>query len=252
MAFEKQTDGLSAAQTIAGLVARQAAVRPDATAIFAPGRPPLAYRDLLWQIHHTARALRRFGINRKDRVALVLPNGPEAATAFLAVSSAATCAPLNPAYRAEEFDYYLSDLNAVALIVGRGTHSPAVAVARSRGIAVLKLSSRETAGTFDLDAPAVVEEAPGDPEKVPVGIDLAGPQDVALVLHTSGTTSRPKIVPLTHAQRDPVRRQHRLRPGLVPAGPLPECDAAVSYPRLDGGNPGDVRGGCVRGLRAGL
>ena len=73
---------------------------------------------MVWQPHvdRVVAHLSELGIGRDDRVAVVLDNGPELATAFLAVASAAACAPLNPAYTASEFEFYLSDLAARALI----------------------------------------------------------------------------------------------------------------------------------------
>jgi acyl-CoA synthetase (AMP-forming)/AMP-acid ligase II len=192
MSAAHETAPLSTPRTTADLVLRQAAARPDAPALAAPRRQALTYGELLDQIRRTTGVLRRHGIGRNERVALVLPNGPEAATAFVAVASAATTAPLNPAYRAEEFDFYLSDLGAKALILAEGADSPAVEVARVRGIAVLPLRAGKKAGAFDL------AESPGVRD-LAAESDLAEPSDVALVMHTSGTTSRPKIVPLTQA-----------------------------------------------------
>ena len=63
------------------------------------------------------RHAEQLGVGRGDRVAIVLPNGPEMAAAFLSVAAAAAAAPLNPAYRQDEFEFYLGDLNAKALIV---------------------------------------------------------------------------------------------------------------------------------------
>ena len=121
---------------------------------------------------------------------MVLPNGPEMAAAFLAVACGATTAPLNPAYRGDEFDFYLSDLNAKALMIQQGMDSPARAVAAQRGIPVIELVPGEgAAGDFGLVAPAGMV----GPAALP---GMAAAEDVALVLHTSGTTSRPKIVPL--------------------------------------------------------
>jgi acyl-CoA synthetase (AMP-forming)/AMP-acid ligase II len=95
----------------------------DAPAILAPGRPPLSYAGLRAQVEQTVERLNGLGIGRRDRVAIVLPNGPEMAAAFLAVAAGATTAPLNPVYRAEEFDFYLSDLGAKALLVEAGSES---------------------------------------------------------------------------------------------------------------------------------
>ena len=81
---------------------------PDAPAILAPGRAPLTYSRLYQHIDEMGRTLRAMGIARRDRVAVVLPNGPEMAVTILTVAASATCAPMNPAYGAEELDRYFS------------------------------------------------------------------------------------------------------------------------------------------------
>src|ERR1700689_4907672 len=91
--------------------------RGDAPAITAPGAHALTYDSFRKLIAETIAALNEFGIGRNDRVAIVLPNGPEMATAFVAIASGATAAPLNHAYRADEFEFYMSDLGASALVV---------------------------------------------------------------------------------------------------------------------------------------
>ena len=108
-------------------------------ALGAPGRQALSYEALRALIERTARALNAIGIGLGDRVAIVLPNGPEMASAFLTVGSVATAAPLNPAYRQGEFDFYLSDLNAKALVILEGMDSPARAVASARGIPIIEV-----------------------------------------------------------------------------------------------------------------
>ncbi len=180
------------AGSIGRLLDAQAARCPDAVALAAPGRSPLSYRRLHQQVSEVIDRLNDFGLGRNDRVAVTLPNGLEMAVAFLGVAAAATCAPLNPTYTGAEFDFYLSDLAASALIVASGSDSPARAVAKARGITVIELSPRRgtEAGLFVLDDQAGPRPAQG-------GLAEAG--DVALVLHTSGTTSRPKIIPLSHA-----------------------------------------------------
>jgi oxalate---CoA ligase len=162
-------------------------------AIGAPGRAWLTYEGLRELANRTITSLNRAGIGRGDRVAIVLPNGPEAATAFVAVACGATAAPLNPAYKAEEFTFNLSDLGVRALIVMRGVDSPAIAVARSLGVPILWLVPDGAAGDFTLEAD---DTAAAPAQAARPGAAEAG--DVALVLHTSGTTSRPKIVPLSH------------------------------------------------------
>ena len=174
-------------ETIAELIAAGA---ESAVAVGAPEGTPLDYAGLRRHLGDVVSALNGLGLGREDRVAIVLPNGPEMAGAFLALAACATTAPLNPAYRAQEFDFYLSDLGAKALVVEAGSDSVAIDVARSHGIAVLELHRGDRAGTFALSGgSAGTARRPG----------AAEPGDVALVLHTSGTTGRPKIVPLSHA-----------------------------------------------------
>jgi acyl-CoA synthetase (AMP-forming)/AMP-acid ligase II len=159
-------------------------------ALLAPGRPQLTYSRLRAQVGRVAESLGAFGFRPDDRIAVVLSNGPELATAFLGVSCATTCAPLNTAYRAEEYEFYLSDLGARGVIVSAGDESEAPWAARRLGIPVIELSAYDDgpAGTFELDAPHVAQGTSGLPAR--------DPDDVALVLHTSGTTARPKLVPL--------------------------------------------------------
>ena len=173
--------------TLKDLLAQGAA---DAPAISAPGRPALTHGALRALIQRTLATLNAAGIGRNDRVAIVLPNGPEMATCYMACASGVTSAPLNPAYRADEFEFYLSDLNAKALIVDVGSTSPAIDVARQLGVRVIELRAGEQAGDFTLDV------APGTPA---ANGGYAQGDDVSMVLHTSGTTSRPKIVPLSQA-----------------------------------------------------
>ena len=154
-------------------------------AIGAPGRPSLDHEGLRAQVETTAAELAGLGLGPGDAVAIVLPNGPEMAAAFLGVASAATAAPLNPAYTEGEFNFYLEDLGAKALIVMEGAETPARDAASAAGVRVIEARAGEAAGAFSL-----LGAERGEPA-------MNGPEDVALVLHTSGTTSRPKIVPLT-------------------------------------------------------
>ncbi|MEM7166551.1 MAG: AMP-binding protein [Planctomycetota bacterium] len=177
--------------TLNSCIEAAAKLAPNAAAVRAPGRDPLSHIQLRALLSSTESTLRRAGVGRRDRVAVVLPNGPEMATAFLAVAASATCAPLNPAFGSKEFDFYLDDLSATALIVLGDDEGPAVEVARQRGIQVLRLVVPDEggAGSFVLRC---------EEEALAAAVDVATLDDIALVLHTSGTTSRPKMVPLSH------------------------------------------------------
>jgi acyl-CoA synthetase (AMP-forming)/AMP-acid ligase II len=175
-----------AATTLSDLIH---AAPAGAVALRAPERAPLDYAGLAAQVETTGRALRMLGIGVGDSVAIVLPNGPDAATAFLGVACHAGAAPLNPAYTDDEFDFYLGDLAARVLIVLQGSKTPALDVARRRGLPVLAITPQREAGRFEIDGAA---GTPSTTARKPAG------DDTALFLHTSGTTSRPKLVPLSH------------------------------------------------------
>ena len=164
----------------------------EAVAIAAPGRPAQHYAALRELVARTLASLNALGIGRNDRVAIVLANGPEMATCFISAACGVTTAPLNPAYRAEEFEFYLADLKAKALIVEHDSQSPAIAVAEKLGVRILDLHTGTAAGDFSLRP----RDNGGATSATPNG-GMADGDDVSMLLHTSGTTSRPKIVPLS-------------------------------------------------------
>ena len=127
------------AEIIHDLLAPHAAASP---AIQAPDRATLTYGELRTLADATLAALTAMGIGRSDRVAIVLPNGPEMATAFLAVASAPRPRRSIPAYREDEFEFYLTDLKAKALIVAAGSDGPAVAVAARPASPIVRAAAR--------------------------------------------------------------------------------------------------------------
>lgn len=175
--------------TLADLLA---AGDPNHVAVFSgENDTATTYRDLGDQVTALAGVLRASGLQPGDPVAIVLPNGLEYLVAFLGVTQARLiAAPLNSAYKPEEFRFYLEDAGARAVIGPVGEH-PIQGVCKELGLRLW---------TASLDsAQRVVLAGDGLAKAKSDKLEPPRPDDVALFLHTSGTTSRPKGVPLTHA-----------------------------------------------------
>ncbi len=172
-------------------VRRWAEITPDAPAIAARGLSPLTYRDLLGVIDGIGGALNASGLGRGDRVAIVHPGGADLASAIMGVSSYATAVPLNPSLTAGEFAGYLHTLDVDAVAVARGAGARVRIAADKLGLAVLDIepAAVSVAGKVGLwGATAGPPENPGP----------AAPDDVTVILSTSGTTSASKLVPIKH------------------------------------------------------
>ncbi len=185
---------------VAEILSRGAAGHP---ALVVPDGPALSYAQLNELVGEAVIALSAAGVRRGDRVALVYPNGAEAIVMFLAASSIAVACPLNPAYKQDEFRFYLEDTGARFLVVPAGQAADARA-ALPEGSRLIE------AGIAGGHLQAKLTDH-GDGEDAPIA---AVAEDVALVLHTSGTTSRPKRVPLRHrnliASIDNIIRSYEL------------------------------------------
>src|SRR5438876_9893215 len=164
---------------------------PSHPALMVPeGGPAVTYRSLRNQVEGLAATLHALGLGRGDRVAIALPNGLEVITAFFGITAAAaTAAPLNPAYTAEEFRFYLEDIEAKALIVPPGGGEQARVAAPAGTLLIEAVLTTDGQVRFEVAGSSPLPRVQTDP----------APDDVALFLHTSGTTSRPKGVPLLHA-----------------------------------------------------
>ena len=184
---------MASATTLMDLVPAVHASRP--AVIIPDGGPTLTYAELRQQVQHVASVLSSFLPSvspGKTAVALSLVNNLEFTAAFLAVTwMRGIAAPLNPAYTADENKFYLDDMKCSALVVNKGQGAVARQAAAAYRIPVLEISWDASAKTLVLtsEGKALV----GKPAKL-----APQPSDVCLILHTSGTTSRPKAVPLTH------------------------------------------------------
>ena len=157
------------------------------TALTSESNSKLSYENLKSFTDNIARQLAGNEISNKDRAAIVLPNGPFMASSFLAISSYMSAAPLNPAYKADEYEFYLKDLSPKIVIVEPNSKNNVIEVAKKLKIPVceIKIQKDSPPGLFDLFEKSSEYSLPEE-------------NDEALVLHTSGTTSKPKIVPLTN------------------------------------------------------
>jgi acyl-CoA synthetase (AMP-forming)/AMP-acid ligase II/thioesterase domain-containing protein/acyl carrier protein len=163
---------------------------PDAPAIESPGCRPLSYRALREQISGVVRSLNAMGLVRNDRIAVVMPQGSCTAVAILAVMAGFTVVPLAVTYKKPEYDGFFSRLGIRAVLVREGDTPAAVAAAQDRKIPVIEARcSPETAGAFALVPEPAIRGGAG-----PV---YAGPQDIAAIKMTTGTTAEPKMVPVS-------------------------------------------------------
>jgi oxalate---CoA ligase len=162
----------------------------SAPAIFATSpSTSVSYKALAEQIERLSGQLSNAGLKPGDCVASVLPNGLEFLVVFLALTRARlVAAPLNPADKPDELRFFLEDAQARAVV------SEATNVAVGEATARLGLPIWQPR----VDSSGVVE-LPELPQASRISIDPPDADDAALFAYTSGTTDRPKCVPLTHA-----------------------------------------------------
>ena len=113
--------------------------KSDLNILGAPDRKWSTFGNLKTLSVYVNSQLRSYGLAVEDRVAIVLPNGPEMASAFLTMAQSCTTAPLNPNYREEEFVFYLEDLNAKAVVVNKDYEGPATLAAQRLNIQIIRL-----------------------------------------------------------------------------------------------------------------
>jgi acyl-CoA synthetase (AMP-forming)/AMP-acid ligase II len=180
----------------------------NANAMLVPqGGPKLSYSQFNDEVERVAGLLAGYGVERGRAVSIILPNGLDFMTLFLAVARAgAIAAPLNSAYTVDEFKFYMEDANSQLAILPAGDHAGREA-AQQLGIPALDVK---------LEGPKTVLLKAGSPLTASKDAAPPSPGDVALFLHTSGTTSRPKGVPLLHSNLVASLRNISKTYGLTP------------------------------------
>jgi len=152
----------------------------------------MTYGALWAQVEDTIRGLRSVGVGRRDRVVVALPDGPDAAVTMTSVAASAVCVPVNPGFTADEWQRYFAELRVAALLTRPDIDSASRGVALSLGIPVVDLLTPPGGGPCSLGIVGPAMRRISDD-------GFASSADDALILLTSGSTSRPKRVPLTHA-----------------------------------------------------
>ncbi|MBI1242828.1 MAG: AMP-binding protein [Nostoc sp. RI_552] len=161
-------------------------------ALLTPRQLTLTYGQLRSNVVSLVAELRSFGLGLGDRIAIVMPNGSPMACIFLAASLCGTAAPLNPKYKQEEFAFYYEDLQAKAVITFPRTPEDAIAAINPNMLLIHAIT--DTDGKLSLALSTEVTH----PQRESSWPGVPGDDDVAIILHTSGTTSRPKRVPIRH------------------------------------------------------
>jgi acyl-CoA synthetase (AMP-forming)/AMP-acid ligase II len=177
--------------TIPALLEAQAKRIPDRVAVLAPDRAPLTYARLYQQVRETVEALNRIGIGRGNRVALIANEGPELAVAAISVACATTLMLFKPSLPIEEYSALFSRAQISQLIIQRDLESAARDVVDSLGLPIIDLipQPENAAGIFQLTT-----ENPTSP----VNTGFAQPDDLFWLAASSGTTDKPKLVPISH------------------------------------------------------
>ena len=181
---------LSELATIGQAILRQAELHPNAPAVVATGFEPLSYRELRDYLGRVAMCLHHAGFDRETRIAVALPNGPQAALAIVAVACTAVAVPIDIQLAAPEVETRLALLRPRAVIVLRDGHSVTRSVAVRHGLTVIEAAA-EDCGRLGLcfDVPRTGR---------PALLEDPGPAAPAFILQTSGTTAAPKLIPYNH------------------------------------------------------
>jgi acyl-CoA synthetase (AMP-forming)/AMP-acid ligase II/thioesterase domain-containing protein/acyl carrier protein len=190
--------GEHAPRTVDELLTRTVERHPDRPAVVrTSGEVICSYELLLDRTATVSDALRQLGVGSQDVVVVAVPRSAEMLIAMLGVMRTAVCAPMNPAYRQGEIEELIDELHPVAAIVLDGEEGPTGQVASARQIPLLRLTLG--GNVVDLDSGGAVDTDRAGNAAGPASRSVPQPTDIAMVLHTAGTTARPKQVPLTHA-----------------------------------------------------
>lgn len=200
-------------ETLGAVILRWAAVQPDAPAFVSQDRAPLTYRALAVLIDDFRQTLNAAGFGRRDRIAIIHPGGADMAACLFGIVSGCTAVPLSPKLTKAEFSNQFRDRGVTGIVIPEEMVTPARDAAVSLSIPVLDLVAAADGVTGSIRPRTRLRGVPdpGGP---------AEPDDIALILATSGTTSRSKIVPLRHRH---IIERSRITADLLGLTPADRC-----------------------------
>lgn len=177
-------------RTIGQILRAHAELRPKQSAIVGSDFSPVTYRMLQDQIDQVRACLRQAGLGCDARIAVAISNSAQAALTIIAVSCSAMTVPLDPKLTVAEIERCLLALRPNAVVVLRDSKSAARSAAEQRGFRIIEASfTQENKLLLQL---AVPTSGP------PLSLDDPDPEAPAFILHTSGTTAEPNLVPFSH------------------------------------------------------
>jgi acyl-CoA synthetase (AMP-forming)/AMP-acid ligase II/thioesterase domain-containing protein len=195
MAVEKSAAPIAGAAvetqlTLGRTIRENAILHPDHTAIVSAHFPPLRYCDLQLQLDQIRTQLRQGGFACGARIGILLPSGPEAVLAIVAVACSAVAIPLDPRQTPAELKRSLEALRLDALLVLRGSIPESCCSVEQRNLTIIEVAPAED-GKLGLVLNIPVSASPVPDSEPPPGAP-------AFILPTSGTTAQPKLIPFSH------------------------------------------------------
>ena len=188
LAFIKRA--MNEQRTIGETIRVHSEARPEQPAIVGSKFPPLSYRELQEQIDDVRTRLRQAGFDRDARIVVAIADNAQAALAIIAIASSAVAVPLDPKLTSAEVERCFALLRPNAVLALGDSDAAARRIAEQRDLPIIE-------AVFAQDGRLGLQLAV---PKIGSALALDGPdaETPAFILHTSGTTAEPNLVPFSH------------------------------------------------------